>query len=88
MVEFILFFVHLCQSAWSHLFSETGDNACINSVRFSKDSKCFGEITNLPRIDDRHKITGVDQCEGNGFLVTTGCFNNNQERLSTTVGLS
>ena len=70
LVEFILFFVELDDGSQPDLLSKISDQACVDPVCFGGDSECFGEVADLPRVDDRYQITSIDQFQNNVLFVT------------------
>ena len=51
--------------------------------RFFKDAEASGDIANLTRIDDGHKMTGAGKFSNDESLIATGGFDDDPARSRT-----
>lgn len=65
---------------WPDYASESSDDECIDAVSFGQDAQCLGEVADLPGVDHRNDVPGIDQMHDDTFLVSSGCFKNDQTR--------
>ena len=80
-VEFVLFFMGLRHGSRSNHLSEMRDDACVDFVGLGEDAECFGEVADLPRIDDGDEVSGIDEFQHNAFLVPAGRFEHDEARF-------